>query len=164
MEVIGILFGLLNSIAFYTWSVVRKVDDLIRSSEKAIHQEFLSKQKEFGRILTRSEIVEDHFELVTDSIKKIYFNSHQDIHKLYWYRREVNVITPTTIIGFCIVLVSLILGHFQPKNSIFFSLRNQLIFSVPLVFFVVESLIFWRVNKIEKKIKNIQDKYEFQGY
>jgi len=164
MEIIGILFGLLNSIAFYTWTVARKIDDISRSAEKIIHQEFLSKQKEFGRIVTKSDIVEDQFEMAVDNVKKVYFSSHQDIHSLYYYRREVSVITPTTILGFSIVLASLILGQFQPKNPNFLSLRNQLVICVPFLFFIFECLLFLRVNFIEKIIKNIQDKYEYQGY
>lgn len=164
MEVIGILFGLLNSIAFYTWTVARKVDDTLRNAEKIIYQEFLGKQKEFGRVIARSEIVEDQFQMAVENVKKIYFNSHHDIHRLYYCRRQANVITPLTIIGFSIVLVSLILGYFQPKNPSIFCLRNQLVLNIPFLFFIFECFLFWRMNRIEKIIKNIQDKYEYIGY
>jgi hypothetical protein len=164
MELAGVIFGFLNSIAFFSCSVSRKARDILEDAKRSIFQEFYNRQKEFGRVISGLDIIEEQFEMAVNGIKKIYFSSHSDIHRISTSSRELTFITPITIIGFIFALFSLVIGFFQPKNSNFLSLRNQLIISIPLVIVIFEWLIFWRVIYIEGKLKNIQNKYKYLDY
>jgi len=164
MELVGIIFGFLNSIAFFSSSLSRKAEDILVDAKRAIFQEFYNKHDKFGRVIKPFSIAEAEFDMAVEGIKKIYFSSHLDIHKLYSSNRELTAITPITIIGFILALASLIIGFFQPKSSNFFSLRNQLIISIPFIIVIIEWLIFLRVIVIEKKLKKIKNKYEYSEY
>lgn len=164
MEVLGVAFTLLNSVVIITLSIYRKTSDLLIEAKKSIADEFSSCQKNFGNTFSNYAIEESPINDAIDRLKRIVFSSHLDIHIIKIFSRELLLMIIFALIGVLLSLVSLVKGFFTSGNSSLWSLRTSLILGIPIIILVFELFILCRSLFIEKRAKEIKNKYRTREY
>lgn len=164
MEVLGVAFTLLNSVVIITLSIYRKTSDLLIEAKKSIADEFSICQKNFGNTFSNYAIEESPINDATDRLKRIVFSGHLDIHIIKIFSRELLLMIIFALIGVLLSLVSLVKGFFTSGNSSLWSLRTSLILGIPIIILVFELFILCRSLFIEKRAKEIKNKYRTREY
>lgn len=164
-EILGFLFIVLNGISFYTCSLCRNTHDLIENTKESIYKEFFESYKIFGRTLSSYDIEEEKFKYTINGLKKIHFSSHEDIHQIEEFIKELCLIVPSIFTGFALAIVSMLIGYFFfAESSYFWSLNVQLIIVIPFIIVLFEWSVLIRSISIEKELKRMQRKYINREY
>lgn len=160
MEFFGILFNVLNAMAFYIFTMCKKTDEEFENAESKMRIEFKRLNKESAKLSSNTYIEENQLENILSGLTNLHFNSILDHLNLDKMKNQVTIISYTAIIFFSIALLISILGYFFLSDDL--KVVSSVV--VPFLTFLLEISFLFRTRAIESRVKKIRKKYWERDY